>query len=1015
MTTLDNLRKHARRWLNAVRAGEPDAVARLARAYPGASHPPTLRDVQHALARERGHENWIALTRAAETPAPPDSPLTQLLSAASRGDVASVAGVLDRHPDVINQPGVLPGHSGLRTALHFGVHHEPVVRTLLERGADPNIRDEGDNAFPIHFAAERGNLAVVRLLIEHGADPIGAGTTHELDALGWAVCFDITPQLEVARYLLDHGAKHTIHSAVAMGDVAAIRQLVADGADVNQRMDHTNRRRTPVHLAVLKRQPSSLAVLIAAGADLNAIDAVGLTPLDHAALLADDEMVRQLLDAGAPLTAASAIALGRTADLERIVADDPEVLAVTSNRACARLLVHASSRAPGHVIEALIRTIMRYRSGLSVVNLEADHDTAIDGASGFTALHSAAYHGNDEAVDVLLRYGANPRVRDGKYCGTPAGWAAYAGHAATANRILEADIDIFDAVNFDRADLVADILDRDPGAIDRPFKAYTVMPSREDQWWPEPDCTPLQWAVARGKPNAARALTERGAANRTADDIDRTERAIRFLQCACWDHHVHGKSDHRMYDRAAQRILAEDPSLAQESIHTAVVCGDLDEVTRILHERPEAARTRGGARGWTPILYLAYTRFTHASTFTNALAIAGLLLDHGADPNDFYMAGDAQYSVLTGIAGEGEQDSPRQPYAADLFDLLLSRGAEPFDIQVLYDTHFSGVMLWWLELVYKHTIDTPRGAAWSDPDWRMLDMGGYGSGARFILETAIKKRDVRLAEWALTHGANPNALHARDRRFPKHSLYEFAVLEQQHEIAELLLRHGARRTAPSLDDQERFVDAVMRLDLDAARASLREHPEYLQSPVAMFEAARRDRPDALALLLELGFSPDVQDQTGKRALHEAAAHDSVHAIKFLIDQGADLDPRESMYGGAPIGWAAHGDRRAAMDLLSRYSRNIWTLCFHGYADRVREILAADPSLARQLDDEGCTPLWWLPDDDDKAMAIVELLLAAGADPCVRNQNGRTAADWARRRGMTAIAERLDSASSTASR
>jgi hypothetical protein len=52
---------------------------------------------------------------------------------------------------------------------------------------------------------------------------------------------------------------------------------------------------------------------------------------------------------------------------------------------------------------------------------------------------------------------------------------------------------------------------------------------------------------------------------------------------------------------------------------------------------------------------------------------------------DFYMAGDARYSTLTGVAGEGEQDSPRQPYASEYFALLLEYGAEPFDIQVLYD------------------------------------------------------------------------------------------------------------------------------------------------------------------------------------------------------------------------------------------------------------------------------------------------------------------------------------------
>jgi ankyrin repeat protein len=51
----------------------------------------------------------------------------------------------------------------------------------------------------------------------------------------------------------------------------------------------------------------------------------------------------------------------------------------------------------------------------------------------------------------------------------------------------------------------------------------------------------------------------------------------------------------------------------------------------------------------------------------------------------------------------------------------------------------------------------------------------------------------------------------------------------------------------------------------------------------------------------------------------------------------------------------------------------------------------------------------LPDEDAKAMTVVELLLAAGADPAHKNTRGNTAADWARRRGMTAVAARLESA------
>ena len=491
-----------------------------------------------------------------------------------------------------------------------------------------------------------------------------------------------------------------------------------------------------------------------------------------------------------------------------------------------------------------------------------------------------------------------------------------------------------------------------------------------------------------------------------------TELVARFLDFACWDHHVHGKGDHRMYDRAAQRLLTQHPEIQRDSIYTAIVCGDLAEVERIIAATPSAASEPGGSRGWTPLLYLCYTRFSHPPTIDNAVVIARSLLNNGANPNDFYMACDARYSALTGVAGEGEQDSPRQPNAGALFQLLLEHGAEPFDQQVLYNTHFSGDVLWWLKLIHAHTMKTEQRTAWDDPEWSMLDMGGYGSGARFLLWLAFRKNDLTLAKWLLEHGTNPNSAAATDRRWSKRSLYEEAVLLGLDEMAELLLRYGAIKTTPVLTDEESFDAACFRLDRKSAAALIDQHPEYLQATRTIFAAAHRDRADVVDLLLDLGVPLNIHDKHKTHTLHHAAAHNSLKVAELLIARGAEIDPRETCWNGTPIGWAAHGDRLPMIDYLSQYSRNVWTLAFHGYVNRLREVLSAEPELAKVKDNDGITPLWWLPDDEAKALAIVELLIAHGANPAARNKAGRTAADWANKRAMIEVAARLKEAAAS---
>ncbi len=504
-----------------------------------------------------------------------------------------------------------------------------------------------------------------------------------------------------------------------------------------------------------------------------------------------------------------------------------------------------------------------------------------------------------------------------------------------------------------------------------------------------------------------------------------------FFENACPDHHVRGPSANTMALHTAMRILEQHPEIANDSIYSAVVCGNVDLVRRVLAQRPSAAVERssdtpadrsgpGGAgdlfkdigpKGWDPLLYLCFTRLPLDAANDNAVTIATMLLDNGANPNSYFMAGDSKYTPLVGVIGEGEEDRPPHPQRDALARLLLDHGAEPYDIQVVYNTHFHGDVLWLLKLMYEYSVNAGRKSDWDDPYWSMLNMGGYGSGARWFLSVAVKNDDLELSEWILSHGGSPNAPPASDARLSQRSLYEDAMESGYAEMAELLARYGATRSVIALEGIAAFGAAVFRLDRDAAQSMAIEHPEYLRSTKPIFAAARRDRADVVELLLDLGTSPDAEDEKKQRALHIAAYDDAIHVGELLVARGAEIDPVEMNWGDTPLDAAAYAQSPRMIDLLGKVSRDVWNLTFTGKVERLREVFATEAERARVSSKEYGSPLSWLPDDETRAMQIVELFLANGADASVTNKEGQTAADRAERRGMLAVAKRLRQAES----
>jgi hypothetical protein len=480
-----------------------------------------------------------------------------------------------------------------------------------------------------------------------------------------------------------------------------------------------------------------------------------------------------------------------------------------------------------------------------------------------------------------------------------------------------------------------------------------------------------------------------------------------FLRFACWDHVVHGPGNYRAIERAAMRLLEKHPDIASASIYAATVCGDRAGVERFLAEQPSLVDQKGGCRNWEPLLYLCYARLPLVSLRDNAVAIARLLLDRGANPNAYYMAGHSVYGALVGVTGEGEQDAPPHPARGELYRLLLERGAEPYDIQVLYNTHFRGDVMWWLTLTWDYSVASGRQQDWADPELPMFDMGGYGTGARFLLWVAIQKNNRALVEWLLSRGANPNAAPPRARTLPQESLYRYASLEGHDDIVALLRRHGAALDQVADNEDVAFVRACIRGDRDMAAAIVRTHPRLVRTPHLLFAAAKRNRADVAALLIDLGTPVNVQDPHGRTALHEAAASDARDVARLLLERDADPDVRESQFHASPLGFACYHDHRSMIDLLTPHSRDVRALAAQGKVERLREVFSAEPQRARDIGLHGTTLLWHLPDDETVALEVVELLLAHGVDPAATMDDGTTAADSARAVGLNRVAQRLD--------
>ncbi len=237
--------------------------------------------------------------------------LTALVFAARQGDVESARVLLDAGADV-NQTTEY-GWTPLLTAVHNRYYR--LATLFLERGADPNLANKGGWT-PLYLATDNRNieagdyptrrpdldhLELIATLLARGADPNPrmASSTE-------------TRTIFTHQWLYEPGATPFLRAAQS-GDLTLLRLLLEQGADPSIT---TTNGTTPLMVAAgigwvegvtyewsAEDTLDTVTLLLALGADVNAADDDGRTALHGAAHKGRNDIVRVLVGHGADLAA----------------------------------------------------------------------------------------------------------------------------------------------------------------------------------------------------------------------------------------------------------------------------------------------------------------------------------------------------------------------------------------------------------------------------------------------------------------------------------------------------------------------------------------------------------------------------------------------------------------------------------------------------------------------------------------------------------------------------------------
>ena len=259
------------------------------------------------------------------------------------------------------------------------------------------------------------------------------------------------------------------------------------------------------------------------------------------------------------------------------------------------------------------------------------------------------------------------------------------------------------------------------------------------------------------------------------------------------------------------------------------------------------------------------------------------LLDHGADPELLGAWPSARAMIIAAFSGKPE------------FVASLRKHGAKID-------GFTGAALGEKKVVAK-TIQ-------ASPDFPGARDGGVLTALQCAAGSALPKVDtLTIASMLLDAGADPNA---RTKSWSSEvTAAYFAASPKRRAMFELLLDRGA-------DPTDAVSHAVWGKHFELGEIAL-AHGAKLDSATAngkplLNDLIRWGQIPAMLWMLEHGASPNVRDEFGWTATHQAASRGNARMMRAVLDAGGDVT-RKDRYSSTPIEVARTAKRPALIEMM----------------------------------------------------------------------------------------------------